>query len=70
VAEIEDLVNSKVHRVRAPELGAPSHEWKNREERGLPLDIGHGRTIGLEPHRLSRVRGSKVQRSHFRLQKW
>jgi hypothetical protein len=57
VAEIEDLMNSEVCRVRASELGAPSREWRNHEERGSPLDTGHGRTVGLEPHHLSCVRG-------------
>jgi hypothetical protein len=31
-----DLANSEVHKVRAQKLGAPSHEWKNCEERGHP----------------------------------
>jgi hypothetical protein len=27
-----DLANSEVRKVRAQELGAPSREWRNREE--------------------------------------
>jgi hypothetical protein len=52
-----DLANSEVRKVRAQELGAPSREWRNREEQGSPLDPGHGRTIGSEPHHAYRAFG-------------
>jgi hypothetical protein len=58
--------------VRAQELGAPSREWRNREEQGSPLDPGHGRTIGSEPHRAYRLiafGGSEVERTSSRHQK-
>jgi hypothetical protein len=65
-----DLVNSEVRKVRAQELGAPSREWRNREEQGSPLDPGHGRTVGSEPHRAYHAfGGSEVERTSSRHQK-
>jgi hypothetical protein len=66
----KDLANSEVRKVRAQELGAPSHECESREEQRQPLDPGRGRTIGSEPHRAYRAfRGSEVGRTSSRHQK-
>jgi hypothetical protein len=65
-----DLANSEVRKVRAQELGAPSCKWRNREEQGSPLDLGHGRTVGSEPHHAYHAfGGSKVERTSSRHQK-
>jgi hypothetical protein len=67
---LRDLANSEVRKVRAQELGAPSREWRNREEQGSPLDPGHERTVGSEPHCAYRAfGGSEVERTSSRHQK-
>jgi hypothetical protein len=70
VVEIKGSRNSEVCKVRAEELGAPSREWRNREEKGSPLDPSHRRTVGSEPHRAYHgFGGSEVERTSSRYQK-
>jgi len=65
-----NLMNLEVHKVRAQELDAPSHEWQNREEQGSPLDPDHRRIVESEPHRAYRTFvGSEVERTSSRHQK-
>jgi hypothetical protein len=65
-----DFMNSEVHKVRAPEFGALSHEWRNHEEQGSPLDPCHGRTVKSEPHRAyHEFGGSEVERTSSQHQK-
>jgi hypothetical protein len=55
-----DLVNSEVRKVRAQELGAPSHEWRSHEitrsvdSRWIQVTGG---PLDQEPHRLSCIWG-------------
>jgi hypothetical protein len=47
-----DLVNSEVRKVRAQRLGAPSREWRSREEETDHWIQRMGGPLDQEPHRL------------------
>jgi hypothetical protein len=56
-----DLTNLEVRKVRAQELGAPSHEWQSRENIGLVhLKRTGGKDLGISNSEVHRVRAQEL----------